>query len=241
MTATVASRVRTGALSDSWLLATTLGGFVVYQIGAQVDTWYHAHYGFEIESFFTWAHALLYGGWVLSAAPAALRFARARTLPPGYPLVLAGAVAFGAGGAFDMAWHGAFGFEVGHEALVSPSHLVLIYASGLSCVGLVWAAAAWRARAGAGLFGDLALSFALGILSRNLLFALLYSEPLRTDYASGGAVAGRLFGFSGIAAWGDMAAQVAGTTGMALYAVILALVVVVPLRGLRLGGGSIAT
>ena len=33
-------------------------------VGLNVDAWYHLHFGFEIETFFTWPHALIYGGWL---------------------------------------------------------------------------------------------------------------------------------------------------------------------------------
>ena len=55
----------------------------------------------------------------------------------------------------------------------------------------------------------------------------------------GGSLTGSLFGFAGIAAWHDMTAQVAGTSGIILYAMLLSLFVVVPLRRLRLATGAI--
>jgi hypothetical protein len=247
----VSPRIRTRMLSESALLIGTLAGFVVWQLGANIDAWYHAHYGFAIESFLTWPHALLYFGWVASAAPAALYLfesnalatPRASALPPGYPLVIGGAIVFGIGGALDLAWHESFGFEVGHEALVSPSHLVLIYGSALGTLGLVWAAIDRRRRAahGARVAGDLAVVLGLGILLSALLFGFGYSQPFSTDYASSGALSSGLYGYEGIRAWGDMVAQIAGTTGMVFHAMLLALFTAVPLRLLRLPTGALAT
>jgi len=247
----VTTRVRTRIVSESVLLFATVAAYAVWQLGGQIDTWYHGHYGFEIESFVTWPHALLYAGWVASTTPAVLYLIESRALgaprdallPPGYALVILGGAVFGIGGVLDLAWHNAFGFEVGHEALVSPTHLVLIYSSGVGVTGLLWAAVAWRRRAGGvgTLAGNAAVALSLGLLLKVTLFAFLYSLPFSTDYASEGTIARNLFGFAGIRAWADMTAQVAGTTGMILYGILLALFVTVPLRRLRLPAGPIAT
>ena len=100
------STTRPRAVSERMLIAATLAGFVIWDFGGHIDVWYHQHYGFAIESFLTWPHALLYVGWIASAAPAAAYLFESRTLglprsawlPPGYALVLAGAAAFGLGG-----------------------------------------------------------------------------------------------------------------------------------------------
>ena len=236
------------ALSEKMLVVATFAGFVIWDFGGHIDVWYHQHYGFMIESFLTWPHALLYVGWIASATPAAaylfesraLGLPRSAWLPPGYALVLAGAAAFGVGGGFDLFWHSTFGFEVNHEALVSPSHLVLICSAGLGYFGLVWASVDRRRREGArGLAADLAVAVSLGMLFRHALYALFYSQPFATDYASNGSVTGSLFGFAGIKAWQDMTAQVAGTGGIVLYTMLLTLFIVVPLRRLRLATGAV--
>lgn len=49
---------------------------------------------------------------------------------PGYRLGLLGVAIFGLGGAADLAWHSALGIEVSLEALLSPTHLLLL-AGGL--------------------------------------------------------------------------------------------------------------
>ena len=242
------SVTRSRAISDKMLFAATFAGFVIWELGGHVDVWYHQHYGFAIESFVTWPHALLYVGWVASAAPAAaylfesrgLGLPRSAWLPPGYALVLAGAAAFGLAGGFDLVWHSTLGFEVNHEALVSPSHLGLISSAGLGYFGLLWITIDRRSRARSrGFAADLAVAVTLGILFRHALYALHYAQPFATDYASGGSITGSLFGYAGITAWQDMTAQVAGTTGIVLYAVLLSLFVVVPLRQLRLGTGAL--
>src|SRR6266542_6622059 len=69
----------------------------LWQVGTHVDAWYHFHRGFEIESFVTWPHAMLYAGWFASLALAAGRvFAymggrnQRHAWPPGGRLMLLG-------------------------------------------------------------------------------------------------------------------------------------------------------
>jgi hypothetical protein len=45
----------------------------LWQVGTHVDAWYDLHYGFDIQSFLTWPHALLYGAWAVSFGLAAWR------------------------------------------------------------------------------------------------------------------------------------------------------------------------
>jgi hypothetical protein len=241
------TRVR--ILSESALFVATLVGFLIFEVGGHVDVWYHQHYGFAIESFLTWPHALLYAGWIAGTAPAAmylfesrsLRVPRSEMLPEGYPVVLLFGAAFGAAGLFDLIWHTLFGFEVTQETLISPSHIGIIFTAGLGFVGFAWVAISrWR-RAQAGHFlADLVVAISVGILLRHSLYTLLYSQPFDADYASGGAIAGHVFGFSGITAWRDETAQVAGISGVILYSMLLSLFVVVPLRRLRLASGALA-
>ena len=47
-------------------------------------------------------------------------------MPKEYLLSFVGVLVFGVGGVFDLFWHEIFGFEAGVDALVSPSHLVLL-------------------------------------------------------------------------------------------------------------------
>jgi len=248
-TSAALSTARQRTLSETALFVATFIGFVIWEFGGHIDVWYHQHYGFAIESFATWPHAVLYAGWIASAIPAAiyvfesrrLAVPRSEMLPPGYAVVLVAAAAFGVAGMFDLVWHSTVGFEVDQEALVSPSHIALIFSSGLGYVGLAWVAIARRRREPAQrLFMDLAIALSVGAVLRHSLYALMYSQPFAADYASGGAIAGQLFGFSGVTAWRDETAQVAGVSGVILYSMLLALFVVVPLRRLRLASGAIA-
>ena len=62
-------------------------------------------------------------------APASVRpwlRERVREIQFAYGIGVLGVIVFGAGGIGDMVWHVAFGVEAGLEALLSPTHLVLL-------------------------------------------------------------------------------------------------------------------
>jgi len=100
-------------------------------VGLFVDGW--AHNDDRPESFFTPWHGMFYSGFAASALWMLVIVQRRQAdgatglgaVPIGYGLGLVGVAVFASGGAFDMAWHELFGVEVGLEALLSPSHLVL--------------------------------------------------------------------------------------------------------------------
>src|SRR6266540_2455010 len=135
------------AARSSRLLWLSCGLIVLWQVGGHVDAWYHTHYGFQIESFLTWPHALLYGSWAATLALVGLSILnRARrpepaATPHGFRLIFLGVVLFGLGGAFDSMWHALFGFEVRLETLLSPAHLWLVASHGLAVFGVLIAAA----------------------------------------------------------------------------------------------------
>ena len=105
---------------------------VVLVGGFFLDLWAHNH-GRVDETFMTPWHAILYAGAGLFGAVllnVAWRGRRtgkpiSQSLPPGYGLSLVGAALFLAAGLVDLVWHEVFGFEIGTEALLSPSHLLL--------------------------------------------------------------------------------------------------------------------
>ena len=103
------------------LITGVLGLWMTF--GSHLDGWAHTHILSTQESFLTPWHGILYSGWLLLAA----WLYQHRDLP-GYRLGLIGAIAFGLGGIFDLAWHTALGIEVDMEALISPPHLLLVTA-----------------------------------------------------------------------------------------------------------------
>jgi hypothetical protein len=118
--------------------------------GAHLDAWAHGHLASTLETFFTPWHALLYASIAVTTGYLVVRAAWTgarpwewgRALPDGYALSLLGCILFAASGVLDMAWHLTFGIEVGVQALISPTHLLLMLSGGLIVSGPL--RAAWR-------------------------------------------------------------------------------------------------
>lgn len=133
-------------------LAAGLGLLMVS--GVYVDGWAHLNRP-GLETFFTPWHAILYGGFTLLAlfiAGTVLRRTPGRAgsrfaPPPGYGLAALGVVVFLAGGTADMVWHEVFGVEVAVDALVSPTHLVLLLGGMLMVTAPARAVGAGRSTA----------------------------------------------------------------------------------------------
>ena len=158
-------------------------GFGVWLIvGLFTDGWAHMNLP-GLETFFTPWHALLYSGFAASAAwitVLVLRnvrkgWQRSRALPVGYRLAAVGVVVFGAGGVADMAWHVLFGVEVGVDALLSPTHLVLLTGGVLVLTAALrsgWARPVDTA--GPTLRSELPAVVSLGLVTALVGFFLLY-------------------------------------------------------------------
>ena len=108
------------ALLSLWLMA-----------GLMIDGWAHTTRG-GVESFFTPWHAAFYSGFLATAAWIVYLVWRPRRgfvqagIPTGYRLALTGLAIFGAGGVLDLVWHETLGIEVDIDALLSPTHMVLL-------------------------------------------------------------------------------------------------------------------
>jgi hypothetical protein len=119
----------------------TTGGFV--------DGFAHRNLD-ALETFFTPWHGILYSGYLATAAWILWLVARNRSaapslsaaIPDGYGTALTGVAVFAAGGLGDMAWHIAFGVETSLDALLSPTHLMLLVGSLLMVSGPI--RACWR-------------------------------------------------------------------------------------------------
>ncbi len=117
--------------------------------GLFLDAWAHNH-GLVDKTFFTPWHAVLYSGYAACAfvlvATVFINHLRGyswqEAIPGGYELSLLGVPLFLAAGVGDMIWHILFGFEVGIEPLLSPTHLVLAFSGLLIMSGPF--RAAWR-------------------------------------------------------------------------------------------------
>lgn len=123
-----------------WLSMLLAGGVVQ-------DIWAHNH-GLVDQSFFTPWHAILYSTMtivgVFLAANAFINHRKGcpwgKSLPAGYGLSLVGAFLFALGGALDLWWHTIFGIEADTEALLSPTHLLLLTSALLIVTGPMRAA-----------------------------------------------------------------------------------------------------
>lgn len=168
------------------ILAVVFGLWMV--IGLFLDGW--AHDNSKPESFFTPWHGVLYAGFTAAASAALLVALRSRTagrpwqetLPAGHGLTLVALAAFGVGAVGDLIWHETLGIEVGVEALLSPTHLLLL-AGGLVALSAPFRAA-W---ASDDLAPDLR-TFAPTVLALALLtalvgFFLLYLSPFINEAA----------------------------------------------------------
>lgn len=117
--------------------------------GLYLDGWAHGH-GKVDKTFFTPWHAILYSAFVISAS--CLLFTLVSNhrkgvswkaaIPDGYGLSVLGIPIFATAGVGDLVWHTLFGFEVGIEPLLSPSHLALACGAVLVVTGPI--RAAWR-------------------------------------------------------------------------------------------------
>jgi hypothetical protein len=108
-------------VTATWLIA-----------GLFLDGYAHQHLIAEGESFVTPWHSVFYAGFAATAAWVGRivyrrpgRTLRERT-PAGYWPAVLGLAGFAVGGIGDGLWHTLFGVEVGIDALLSPTHLVLM-------------------------------------------------------------------------------------------------------------------
>lgn len=102
-------------------------------VGLCLDGWAHRHQP-ELESFFTPWHTVFYTGFIGAVAWLAVIVIRRRSsvpdlvsaIPDGFQLAVVGLVVFAIGGVGDGIWHTAFGVETSLDALLSPTHLLML-------------------------------------------------------------------------------------------------------------------
>lgn len=113
----------------------TLLGGIWLTAGLFIDGYAHANIiDTATEDFFTPWHGIFYSGFTFSAAWIAYLMYRRQNadgirawIPPGYGWAVVGLGAFAVGGVGDMIWHQMLGVETGIDALLSPTHLLLLY------------------------------------------------------------------------------------------------------------------
>ena len=107
-------------------------------IGLFLDGWAHSHQ--KPESFFSPWHGVLYSGFTAASLWAGwIAWRRRRparslleTMPPGHLASLVGFGLFGVGAVGDLIWHEIFGIEANVEALLSPTHLMLLVGGAIA-------------------------------------------------------------------------------------------------------------
>jgi hypothetical protein len=114
--------------------------------GVFIDGWAHINVPGTKETFFTPWHGVLYSGFAATAAWITLPVIRGRrrglreSIPYGYGLGLVGLGLFLLGGLGDGIWHTLLGIETGIDALLSPTHLLLLTGGLLALTSPVRAA-----------------------------------------------------------------------------------------------------
>lgn len=158
-------------------------------VGLFLDGW--AHDNQKPETFFTPWHGVLYSGFATAAAFALHRVYVRRqpgqdwrtAIPAGHGLTLAALVLFAGGAVGDLLWHETLGIEVGIEALLSPTHLVLLAAGIVALSAPV--RAAWRepVLSPESLRAFLPVALSATLLLALVSFFLLYLSPFSNDAA----------------------------------------------------------
>lgn len=119
--------------------------------GLFIDGWAHNNLQ-QLETFFTPWHAVFYSGFAAVAAWIGFQVVRGQesgrrgrsAVPVGYGLGVIGVAIFAVGGVGDMIWHVRFGVEQSLDALLSPTHLLLLIGIALivtSPLRAAWASA----------------------------------------------------------------------------------------------------
>jgi hypothetical protein len=157
-------------------------------IGLFVDGWAHNNLD-QLETFFTPWHALFYSGFTATALWIASLVARQRSagrtwreaIPRGYEAVVVGVIVFGIGGVSDWLWHTIFGIEVSIDALLSPTHLVLL--TGMLLIFSGPLRSAWADPVEPKRLRSFMAPLLAATLSASLLtFFFMYASGLNTDF-----------------------------------------------------------
>lgn len=158
-------------------------------VGLFLDGWAHSEK--KPDSFFTPWHGVLYSGFSLAAAWTLFTIWRRRsegrpllaTAPAGQTLTLAGFTIFGAGAVGDLVWHEIFGIEVSVEALLSPTHLLLL-SGGLLALSSPLRVAWTMGGDTASLRSFLAPLLSLSLITAIVAFFFVYLSPFESGDAA---------------------------------------------------------
>ncbi len=170
-----------------WLSGRRLDGVVavlsLWMIaGIFLDGRSHAHGA--PESFFTLEHVVFYTAFLALAAVFGLVVVREGTrsgrlrdaLPQNHRFSLLGVAVFGLGGLADLVWHTVFGIESDVEALLSPTHLMLV--AGALLLASTPLRRAWRSGLGEGWREQAPALLSATLVLSMLLFITIYANLL---------------------------------------------------------------
>ena len=205
-----------GALFGLWMI-----------VGLFLDGW--AHDNQKPESFFTPWHAVLYSGFAAASAFALHRAVRDRvpgrplrdTMPRGHGLTLTALALFAVAAGSDLVWHETFGIEVGLEALLSPSHLLLM-ASGIVALSAPIRAAWSDPETEPSLRAFLPVALTTTLMTALVAFFLGFFSPFSND--AGGTAFERFAGQTHTHPSSDVGElqQLVGVASILLMSVLLA-------------------
>lgn len=175
------------SLQFDWLMA-AFGLWLM--AGLYLDGWAHNHNP-NLETFFTPWHGVLYSGFLIQAGVLAGLFVRnlrrghsfTTALPQGYGLSLIGAAIFTVGGVGDMFWHIIFGIEIGVEALLSPTHLILAVGGILLITGPL-RSGLLRNDSSPSPLAHLPLVISATLLYMIIMFFTIYANPYASTWIS---------------------------------------------------------
>jgi hypothetical protein len=151
--------------------------------GLFLDGW--AHRNQKPETFFSPWHGILYSGFIASALWMLYVVRRHQqpgvawraTMPVGYGFRSAGVGLFGAGAVADLIWHSVFGIEVDIEALLSPSHLLLLSGGLLMAIGPIISTLAREPEQNATWSSMGPIIGTIGFITSLMQFFIMYLSP----------------------------------------------------------------
>jgi len=152
--------------------------------GLHLDVWVRQQ--FKLETFFISWYFLSYSGYVALTVFLVGTFLRnlsrgaswQRAMPAGYGPSLIGSAIFIAGSLGDVVWRLPFGTELGIEALLSPTYLLMLFGSILMITGPLRAGWERPIDADKRWVGLMPSLLSLALLLAELSFTVSYSRPL---------------------------------------------------------------
>ena len=195
-------------LGFDWIITVLI---MVATAGVLFDEWSHRTYGSDQSvlnpfhvTFFAgdgFHFLILLGLWFYNVRRG---YTFSKALPKGYLASLVALGAFGASGFADQLGHALFGFEVGLEGLLSPTHVVLFLLGGVIVAGPVRATLARLGSAKPSLTSLLPLLVCTGALLAMFEIALTLFLPLSDNLYMTAALStpqpfyGQLIGVAGM-------------------------------------------